>query len=149
MTVTTWPEAFPDPVARPADEPFWQSVQAHHMALQKCARCGHVRYPAAAHCPQCLSEAATWQQIAGTAELVSWCTFHRQYLPAFPPPHTVAVGRLAEGPLFVAMLLDGAPPDGAAGRALSIDYVADPDGRVLPAFRQHPAERDANEEETQ
>lgn len=132
----TWPEPFPDPVPRLADEPFWASLQARQMALQSCEACGHVRYPAAAHCPECLSEAATWHPVSGTAELVTWCTFHRQYLPAFPPPHTVAVGRLAEGPLFVAFLLDGAPQDGAAGSPLAIEYVSDPKGRVLPAFRR-------------
>jgi uncharacterized protein len=136
MTATIWPERFPDPVPRPADEPFWKSVQDRAMALQRCADCGHVRYPAADHCPECLSEQASWVPVAGTAELVSWCTFHRQYLPAFPPPHTVAVGRLTEGPLFVAILLDGAPEDGAAGSRLAIEYLEDPGGRVLPVFRR-------------
>ena len=136
MTPTTWSAPFPDAVPRPADEPFWESVQSRAMALQRCDSCGHVRYPAAAHCPVCLSEQATWRPVAGTAELVTWCTFHRQYLSAFPPPHTVAVGRLPEGPLFVAMLLDGAPPDGSAGQELTLQYVEDPQGRMLPAFRR-------------
>lgn len=105
------------------------------MALQRCTGCGHVRYPAAQHCPECLSEDAVWLPVSGAAELFSWCTFHRQYLSAYPAPHTVAVGRLAEGPLFVAFLLGGAPGDGAAGRPLAITYVEDAAGRVLPAFR--------------
>lgn len=135
MKKQTWPAAFPEPVPREEDGPFWAFVDERRMALQHCRNCDHVRYPPGSHCPRCLSEDAEWRPVSGRAELVSWCTFHRKYLPAFEPPHTVAVGRLEDGPLFVAMLLDGPVPDGSAGRALRIDYVADPHGTVRPAFR--------------
>lgn len=135
MNERIWPAAFPKPIPRDEDVPFWASVAARRMALQTCGNCGHVRYPSGSHCPQCLSEEAEWRPVSGRAELVSWCTFHRKYLPAFEPPHTVGVGRLEEGPLFVAILLEGHLPDGSAGRPLRIDYVQDPDGTVLPAYR--------------
>lgn len=135
MNQRTWPAAFPKPVPRHEDGPFWDSLAGRRMALQRCRGCGHVRYPSGSHCPQCLSEDAEWRPVSGRAELVSWCTFHRKYLAAFEPPHTVGVGRLEEGPLFVAVLLDGHPPDGSAGRPLRVDYVEDPEGSVLAAYR--------------
>lgn len=138
MTPQTWPAEFPAPVERPEDGPFWESVQKHNMKLQHCDECGHVRYPAAGHCPECLSDRVTWQPVIGTATLVSWCTFHRQYLPAFPAPHTVAVGSLPEGPLFVAFMLGNTIAQNASGRSLTIEYVTDVSGMVLPAFRLWP-----------
>jgi uncharacterized OB-fold protein len=139
MSELVWPKAFPAAVARLEDEAFWDSVQHERMALQRCSRCGTVRYPAADHCPECLSPGFKWLPLSGRATLVSWCTFHRQYLEAFPPPHIVAVGRLAEGPLFTAILLDGTPKDGESGAPLRIVYIEDPSGRRLPAFRRDDA----------
>lgn len=135
MTSITWPSPFPPAVPRFEDRHLLESMQARRMALQQCGNCGHVRYPAAERCPECLSAETQWVAVSGKATLLSWCTFHRRYLEAFPPPHTVAVARLAEGPLFVAMLLDGHPPDGASGADLEIVYVKDSEGHVLPAFR--------------
>ena len=68
------------------DEPFWESVGAGLMALQRCEACSTVRYPPGPACPHCLSPDCAWQAVSGRAELLSWTVFHREYLPAYPPP---------------------------------------------------------------
>lgn len=118
------------------DEAMWESIQTRTMALQRCTECGRFRYPPGACCPGCLSTDAEWVPVSGRGTILSWTTFHRQYLPAYPPPHTCIAVQLEEGPIVVSNI----EPESAAGlevgRAVVMDYDTHPvDGYVLPRFR--------------
>jgi uncharacterized OB-fold protein len=86
----------------PYDEPMWQSVAEGALKLQRCAQCGRFRYPPGPCCPACLSTEARWEAVSGRGRVLSWTTFHRQYLPAYPPPLTCVAVALEEGPIVIA-----------------------------------------------
>lgn len=119
----------------PYDAPMWQSVADGAMKLQRCSGCGRFRYPPGACCPACLSTEASWESISGRGTLLSWATFHRQYLPAYPPPHICVAVRLDEGPILISCI------DAADAGALALDapvelvYGTHPDGYALPRVR--------------
>lgn len=116
------------------DRPMWQSIEARQMALQCCDACGTWQYPPAPGCTTCGAETLTWTALSGRATILSWVVFHRQYLPAYPPPYNAIGVRLAEGPVMISNL-EGAPPEGSwIGRAVTLRYVGMPDGAVLPRF---------------
>jgi len=89
------------------EAPFWEHVGRRAVHLQVCTDCGHTWYPPGPACPRCLSTRWTWAPIAGDGELLSWVTFHRQYFPTIPPPHTVAAVALDEGPILIADVPSG------------------------------------------
>ena len=119
----------------PYDAPMWESVAAGTMRLQRCTACGRWRYPPGASCPNCLSTEASWEPLSGRGRLLSWTTFHRQYLTAYPPPATCVAVELEEGPILISNV------DSAETANLQIDlpveliYGTHPDGYALPRFR--------------
>lgn len=126
--------AVPHPVMGLYDRPFWESARARRLALQRCTGCGAFRYPPGPVCPVCLSDACDWTPVSGGATLLSWAVFHRQYLPAYPPPYNVIAVRLDEGPVMISNL-EGEPPAGEwIGRRVRLIYADTPGGLVLPRF---------------
>lgn len=118
----------------PYDAPMWESIAGRAMRLQRCTRCGTFRYPPGPACPQCLGLEATWEPLAGTGRILSWTTFHRQYLPAYPPPHTVVAVRLDEGPIMVGNIAPEHVGMLAVDGAVRMIYTSHPDGYLIPAF---------------
>lgn len=119
----------------PYDAPMWRSVADGAMALQRCSDCGRFRYPPGACCPDCLSTEASWQPISGRGTILSWATFHRQYLPAYPAPTTCVAVRLEEGPIMIANIDAAETPRLALDAAVELIYGSHPDGFALPRFR--------------
>jgi uncharacterized OB-fold protein len=119
----------------PYDKTMWDSATEKAMRLQCCASCHSFRYPPGPCCPRCLSTEATWDKISGDGKILSWTTFHRQYLPAYPAPTTIVAVRLAEGPIMISNI------DNADVGSLRLDapvtmiYELHPDGFMLPRFR--------------
>ena len=118
----------------PYDEPMWSSIAAREMRLQRCAGCSAFRYPPGPACPGCLGVEASWEPIAGSGRVLSWTTFHRQYLSAYPPPHSVVAVKLDEGPIMIGSVKPEHVAALAVDRAVRMVYVAHPDGYLLPAF---------------
>lgn len=118
----------------PYDEAYWASIAAGEMRLQKCKDCATLRYLPSACCPKCLSVEADWVPVSGRATLLSWTTFHRQYLPAYPVPFTVIAVQLEEGPMMISNIDEAERPSLAVGAALSMTYADHPDGYRIPRF---------------
>ena len=119
----------------PYDKPMWDSVTEGGMRLQCCAECGLFRYPPGACCPNCLSTEAHWQKLSGAGRVLSWTTYHRQYLPAYPPPHTVVAVQLAEGPIMIGNIDVADTARLKADAPVELIYGDHPDGFRLPRFR--------------
>lgn len=120
------------------DAPFWEYARRRELRLQRCTACGAWRFPAAPLCDRCLGPDAEWAPVSGRGTVYSWVIFHRQYFPALPPPYNVASIELAEGPLFIANLID--IPDDAIRIGLPVEIAwreVGPD-YVLPVFRPAP-----------
>lgn len=118
----------------PYDAGLWDSIRDGAMALQQCTGCGTFRYPPGAACPGCLSTDFAWTPLSGEAAALSWTTFHRQYLPAYPAPHTVVAAQLAEGPILIAGMDEAEREDLTLGAALKIAVREHPDGYKVPWF---------------
>lgn len=116
------------------DAPMWESIAAGAMQLQKCDACGTLRYPPGPTCPKCLSTDFKWTPIAGVGRILSWTTFHRQYLPAYPAPHTVVAMQLAEGPIMIGHVPADQRMRLAVDAPVRMTYVMHADGYQIPSF---------------
>ena len=125
----------PDPITRP----FWDSVKAHAMQLQRCSACGTwVFYPRAL-CPSCLGATLEWRPVSGRGVVHAFTIPHRHPSPTFQPdlPYVVALVELEEGARMMTNLVD-VPPDPAHVRVgLPVEVVYDDvtSEFTLPRFR--------------
>jgi uncharacterized protein len=132
-----------DRPARPLPEiddhnrPFWEGLARHALVLQRCAACGHVRYPINEVCPRCLSSEHTWEPMSGRGTVYSTIVFHQVYHPAFADevPYNVSLVQLAEGPRMISNVV-GVPPDEVrVGDELEIVYADLDEGITINRFR--------------
>jgi uncharacterized OB-fold protein len=105
------------------EDQFWRLLGHKRLHLQRCTECSHVWYPPGPVCPRCISDKWRWEPMAGTARIVSWTVFHRQYFAEFPPPHTVVVAALDEGPLITADLSAIDPSTLHVDLPVSLEFV--------------------------
>lgn len=68
--------------------------------MQRCADCGHWRFPPRPMCPACRSFADEWVRVSGRGHVYSWVVCHPPVLPAFRErtPYAVVLVELAEDP---------------------------------------------------
>ena len=126
----------------PYAEQFWAFTARKELRLQRCHECGKFRWPPGPTCDRCLSDNVDWSVVSGIGKVLSWTTFHRGYFPEYPPPHTVVVLELDEGPLFTAYPVDIEPRDLREGMTLALRWRDGQDrfGEYnLPVFGPPPA----------
>src|SRR5919199_3841798 len=97
------PLPIPDPVTRP----FWESLKAHHMQLQRCGGCEKFIYYPRAVCPSCLSDNLQWTPVSGHGVVHAFTIPHRHPNPAFGSrvPYVVALVELEEGARMLSNLI--------------------------------------------
>ncbi len=95
------------PVPTPETQPFWDGVESGELRLPRCTDCGGAYFPPSPVCPACTSRRTEWITASGDATLYSYVINHR------PPsgwdsdgPMSVALVRLAEGPMLVSTVVD-------------------------------------------
>ncbi len=81
--------------------------QRYRLIGGRCELCGAYSFPAKAMCPQCQSDRIEAYAFSGEGEIYSH-TLMYQAPPGFEQavPYTVALVKLAEGPLVTAQLTD-------------------------------------------
>jgi uncharacterized protein len=87
--------------------PFWEAAARGELLIQRCADCGHSQFYPRPFCLACQSDNVAWTQAAGTGAVYSQTTVHIQVLPELPPPYTVAIVELDEGPRLTANIVNG------------------------------------------
>lgn len=127
--MTTTDYAKPLPVKDGESAPFWESLQAHAMRLQRCPA-GHYRYPVNPVCPRCLATGFAWEPVSGRGTMFSFTIVHQVYDPGFKgdAPYNVAVVELEEGPRMVTNITGVANDDlriGMPVRAVYEDVTGD------------------------
>ena len=129
----------PLPVADPATAPFWESVKAHAMQLQRCNGCGRFIFYPRGVCPHCFSDDLAWQPVAGTGAVHAFTIVHRHPSPAFndEAPYVVALIELGEGVRMLSNLVDIEPDPARVKVGLPVEVVYDDatDEVTLPKFR--------------
>ena len=129
------PLPIPDPVTRP----FWDSLKAHAVQLQRCDRCDRFIYYPRAVCPGCLSDDLAWSPVSGRGVVHAFTIPHRHPNPAFGSgvPYVVALIELEEGVRMMSNLIDVDPTPEAVRIGLPVEIVYDDvtDEVTLPKFR--------------
>jgi uncharacterized protein len=131
--------AKPLPQPDPLTKPYWDSLKAHAMRLQRCGSCGRFVFFPRALCPFCFSDALTWTPVSGRGVVHAFTVPHRHPSPAFQPdlPYVVALVELEEGPRLMTNLI-GVPPDPAqiaVGMPVEVVYDDVTPEVTLPKFR--------------
>ena len=135
MSNYTKPLPQPDPITKP----FWESLKAHAMQIQRCGACGRFVFFPRALCPYCFSEALVWTPVSGRGAVHAFTIPHRHPLPAFQSdlPYVVALVELEEGARMLTTLVD-VPPDPsqiAVGMPVEVVYDDVTPDITLPKFR--------------
>jgi len=111
------------PEITPLHEPFWSALREHRVELQRCDRCGRLRFIPSELCP-CGSAEATWTPIAGTGEIYTYTVVHRAPTPAYQAdaPYVIAHVTMDEGPRMISTLIDCDPSSVVIGTPVEIVF---------------------------
>jgi uncharacterized protein len=93
------------------------ALRAGEIRFQRCAQCGHLRWPPASICPECLSDAADWSTVSGRGHI--WSFAVQRSADDAPALDTFALAAvvLDEGPFMFGRIVDP-PPRLAIGQAV-------------------------------
>jgi uncharacterized protein len=74
--------------------------------MQRCDRCGSLRWTPRDTCPECLEPGGTWTEIGTGGTIWSFVVYHRAFHPSLRAavPYNVALVRLDAGPMVVTSL---------------------------------------------
>lgn len=121
-------------------QPFWEAARHHELRMQRCAGCGHVRFPPGPACPRCLSAEASWDLMSGRGRVWSWTVFHQLYYAGFKDelPYNVALIELEEGPRLYSNLVGIANAAIREGLPVVVTFEPATDEYTIPRFRPAP-----------
>jgi uncharacterized OB-fold protein len=127
----------PLPVIDDDSRPFWESCRAHAMKLQRCRRCGRVRYYPSAICDGCSSFDFDWLPMSGRGTIYTFTVMHRPALPAFASevPYVYAVVELEEGPMMPTNIVNAAADEVRIGMHVEVVYDDVSPEVTLPKFQ--------------
>jgi uncharacterized protein len=86
----------------------WRTRQQRYsLRAEVCNECGNTIFPPRDVCPYCAEQKQSWTNLSGRGEVYSFTTMYSAPT-AFEEytPYTVALVKLAEGPLITAQLTD-------------------------------------------
>jgi len=127
---------FIEPVVTDVNRGFWDGCADGVLRVQRCLACGHLRYPIAPWCPECLDERSEWQALSGRGSVLSKLVFHQSYHPAWKDriPYNVVLVQLDEGPRMISNIAPVSSEDFAVGDA--VEVVFEREGEFsIPRFR--------------
>jgi len=126
----------PIPVVHDGNRPFWDGARAHRLVVQQCSACGHLRYPIAAVCPQCLSDATEWTALSGCGTVFARAVYHRAFgaNPVADVPYVLAIVQLEEGPRMISDIVDAGPEDVDVGTPVEVVFDLVSDDITVPRF---------------
>ncbi len=117
--------------------PFFDGARKHQLVVQKCNRCGKLRFPPAQICAECLSHDLSWTAVSGRGKVFSYSIMHRAYHPAFAAkiPYALVVVELEEGGKINSNVVGIEPHRLKCGMAVEVTFEEINDEVVLPKFR--------------
>ncbi len=132
-------DARPLPIPDPVTRPFWESLRAHAIRLQRCGTCERFVFYPRPLCPFCFSDQLVWTPVSGRGVVHAFTIPHRHPNPAFAAraPYVVALVELEEGVRMLSNLVDVDPTPQAVSVGLLVEIVYDdvtPEV-TLPRFR--------------
>lgn len=114
----------PRPTPDRDSAPWWEAVRRHELLLQKCLRCGVLRFPPRAVCNVCQGRRAAWVPAAGTGTVQSWIVSHHVFgrSMAGEVPYVVALVRLDDGDDL--LMYGNIVTTGDRGEVIAVDAAA-------------------------
>ena len=102
--------AKPLPDISDVTRPFWEATRSGELRMQKCSRCGHIRFPIGPVCTECLAPEHTWVAMSGKGTVLAHLVFHQVYHKAWAKeaPYSVIMVQLPEGPRMFSDIEDPA-----------------------------------------
>jgi uncharacterized protein len=130
------PEGIP-----PLQMPFWESLKARAVQVQRCDNCGKYLYIPKDLCNNCYSEQLTWTPINGHGEIYTYTVVRRAPTPAYAEdaPYTLVHVTMDEGFRMIAKLNGVAPEDVRIGMPVRITYEEVTPEWTLMEFEPAPA----------
>ena len=127
----------PLPVLDPETRPFWEACRQSRLLLQRCAECGHIRFPPTRFCSRCNSATCEWIESKGEGTVFSWIVV-RHPVPrdiyAQDVPYVVALVELAEGVRIPSNIVECTPEDISAGMPVKVVFRPVTADITLPLF---------------
>jgi len=108
---------------------FWNGLEKGKVYASKCKKCGHITFPPAADCSQCLNQEMEWVDIQGEGEIETFT--HIVIRPASfqsHPTYTVAVAKMSAGVKVLAWLTSAKLSDVKVGAKVKLAAVQSEDG---------------------
>src|SRR5260370_15389869 len=65
------------------NRPWWEALQRDELYIQKCGKCGDVRYYPRALCTNCLSPDTQWIKCSGRGKIYTFTTTYQNQSPGF------------------------------------------------------------------
>jgi uncharacterized OB-fold protein len=126
----------PLPTPNPFSKPFWEAAKRHELTLQKCDRCGTVRYYPRPRCPECQSPDTTWTVMSGRGSVYSFTIVHRPLARWFKDhmPVVVAIIDLDEGVRMMSNVVECEPDDVHVGMRVAVTWDDVDEEITLPKF---------------
>jgi uncharacterized OB-fold protein len=127
----------PLPQIGPDTRAFWEGCRDHKIRIQKCGDCGHLRWPPAFFCPNCLSRNTQLIAASGRGTVYSYVVYHVAYDPSFKQdlPYVVALVELEEGPHLLTNIVECDPNAVFCDMAVETVWDDVTDTVSLPKFR--------------
>jgi hypothetical protein len=127
----------PTPLINADTKAFWEGCRERELRFQRCAACGHLRWPPSILCPRCLSRDAEWLVASGRGTVYSYAVYHVAYDPAFRDdlPYVVALVALEEGPHLLTNIVGCDPAAVACDMPVVVSWDDVTETLTLPKFR--------------
>ena len=129
-------EFAPAPAPTELTEPFWTGGLSGELRLQRCAACGHIRYPISTICPRCWSADYDWTAVSGRGTVQSYIVYERAYHDEWADqvPYVVALIELAEGPVLISNVVGLEPAEVRVGQPVTAVFDRRSATAALPQF---------------
>jgi uncharacterized OB-fold protein len=125
----------PSPTPTALSAPFWEAAARDTLVRQVCGACGWNFFTPRLACPNCLSEAWSWEESSGQGTIYSFTVCHRQPVPGFTVPYVLAIVELDEGWAMLTNVVECEPADVHIGDPVEATWLSLADGLRLPVFR--------------
>lgn len=119
------------------NRPFWDAAKNSELRMQRCADCGHIRYPILPACTVCLSPNTEWVRLSGRGEVFAKIVYHRAYNAAFADdlPYNVVMVQLEEGPRMYSNIVGTPNSEIQVGDPVEVTFDHVAEDAAIPRFR--------------
>lgn len=129
----------PIPQADGSTQPYWDSLKAHQMKIQKCNDTGKFFFYPRGMSPFTLSDNVSWEPVSGKGVVHAFTIIHQHRAAGFVDelPYVVAMVELDEGARMMTNIVDVEPDPEHVKIGMPVDLVYDDitDEVTLPKFK--------------